>query len=78
MLDGTTVERIGAEGAWGRIHDDLVAMPDVWTELEERFAAEAERRDGVRLTRLRLHDILVWTDATGDWDAARDAGRALR
>ena len=77
LLDRKTVERLGPRGGWGRIHDDLVATPDAWAELEEQFAAEARRRDGVRLTRLRLHDILVWTDTTGAWDAARGTGQEL-
>lgn len=77
LLDRKTLKKLGPKDAWGQIHDDLVATPDAWAELEERFTAEAQRREGVCLTRLRLHDILVWTDTTGDWDAARDAGREL-
>lgn len=62
---------------WAEIHDDLRASHDEWASLEDRFSEAAAMLHGVRLTRLRLHDILLWTWVSGDRDAACTAGRAI-
>lgn len=59
---------------WGSIHDDLTTAADAWSCLEGELA---ERLRSTRLPtpeRLRLHDILLWTRATGRREAARDHG----
>ncbi len=51
----------------------------------ERYLVEPGGRDDsvlelrgcIELTRLRLHDILLWTHATGRWHAAVQRGRPL-
>jgi hypothetical protein len=74
LLDNKTSAALGGGGdAWLQIHRDLTATPDGWTELERAFANEAVGRDDVSLTRLRLHDILLWTDTVDQWDACRAA-----
>lgn len=87
LIDNRTLAAFKKE-PWAEIHDDLRAHPDpnAWASLEDRFcAAAATLRNaspdddipGLRLTRLRLHDILLWTCVSGDWDAARAAGRTI-
>lgn len=79
LLDNKTYEALGKpDRAWRSIHRDLVATVDAWGTLEGAFVREARARKGVPLTRLRLHDILLWTQAVGDWDECREAGRRLR
>lgn len=74
LLDNKThAELGGGTDAWLLIHRDLRATAAGWEALERCFAAEAARRKGVCLTRLRLHDILLWAQAVGDWDRCRDA-----
>jgi len=67
LLEPTTgADTYGQPGLWASVHADLVAAPDAWAELELRFAALASEagNGAVSLSRLRLHDILVWTRAT--------------
>lgn len=55
----------GNVGLWASVHSDLTACPGAWLRLETAFAAEAGQRGGIAvpLSRLRLHDILVWLEA---------------
>lgn len=78
LIDNRTLAAFKKE-PWAEIHDDLRAHPDpnAWASLEDRFSEAAARLHGVRLTRLRLHDILLWTWVSGDRDAACAAGRAI-
>ena len=56
------------------IHDDLTATADAWRLLESAVATLLDSRDLPSLTRLRLHDILLWTRATGREQVAPDFG----
>lgn len=85
LIDNRTLAAFKKE-PWAEIHDDLRASREEWATLEDRFCAAAatlreasqdDDRPGLRLTRLRLHDILLWTCVSGDWDAAGAAGRAI-
>jgi hypothetical protein len=54
------------------IHRELLHSADAFTELEEAVAAE-----GLELTRLRLHDVLLWLSTTLRFAHAVAAGRSL-
>jgi Family of unknown function (DUF6308) len=77
LLDGRTAMAYPAGEAWASIHDDLNADPDAWEQLERRFAGEAAQRGGVPLTRLRMHDIVLWLRLSGGLDEAIAPARAL-
>lgn len=82
LLDNRTADHIRStndEGAtlWQRIHSDLTTRSTEWVDLESWFAEQAAALDGVALARTRLHDILLWCDATGCTEAAVEAGRDL-
>jgi hypothetical protein len=65
--------------AWTTIHQDLKNQVERFRELEEWFAEFTARQNpsGVPLTRLRLHDILLWCHAVGQRELAAEAGQAL-
>lgn len=63
LVDGRTVKCFPEGKAWETIHGELVTSARDWTLLEEWFAEEAKRRGTVRLTRLRMHDIVTWRAA---------------
>jgi hypothetical protein len=52
-------------GLWQLIHDDLHRHADLFDRLSADFAKLADDVGGVPLTWLRLHDILVWMEVTG-------------
>jgi hypothetical protein len=56
--------------AWQVIWADIDDSRAGFEELRAWFAGLAAARDGVRLELLRLHDILVWLQAAGQWNAA--------
>jgi hypothetical protein len=56
----------GIRNYWLGIHQDLDAHSAGFQELEDWFEKQARVRGEVRLTRLRLHDILLWTHQTKD------------
>jgi hypothetical protein len=60
MLDSRTREALGGVNAWAAIHKDLTTQQVQFQELEDWFAARAASEHGVPLTRLRIHDILLW------------------
>jgi hypothetical protein len=66
LIDRLTAPILGETQIWASIHDELNAKPDEWTELERWFAETADARGTARLTRLRLHDIVAWTRASGN------------
>jgi hypothetical protein len=77
LIDQQTASLLGDE-KWALIHTDLTSQAEAWADLEEAFAEEIDTSKGhVRLTRLRLHDILLWLKVTGNMKAARDQGRSL-
>ncbi|SFE51726.1 DUF6308 family protein [Blastococcus tunisiensis] len=60
---------------WGVLHRELGANDEQFTALEGTFAELVNGEDDVPLTRLRLHDILVWLTASRRWNHAVAAGR---
>jgi len=78
LLDNKTYAELGSPpDRWRRIHQDLTSAEAAWKELENEFEGQAALRGGKALTRLRLHDILLWTRAVDQWDACRAAGAEL-
>lgn len=75
LLDGVTRRHLPKSLAWATIHEDLTGQAETWAQLETDFAALIHRdRGDVELSRLRLHDILLWLTAVGEDDLARNAG----
>lgn len=64
IFDDDTRRRMGGERVWQVLHDELNWHEEQFTYLERWFAAEAARRGGAYLTRLRIHDILLWGATT--------------
>jgi hypothetical protein len=77
LLDNLTVDAYPNGGAWAGIHQELTEQADTFTLLEQWFAAQAAARQGIPLTRLRIHDILLWATRAGEWDEARTHGAHL-
>ncbi len=75
LIDNQTLPRL-APTSWLTIHCDLNGNPAGWQQLESQIAKLAKDQGGVALTRLRLHDILLWTNVTGRQEEARQLGRA--
>jgi hypothetical protein len=73
VLDEATISLLGHD-QWVRIHEDLTEQEEEWSSLEGWFSALSTEHDGVPLYRLRLHDILLWSDAAGWRDVAAGAG----
>lgn len=71
LIDRRTMTKLG-ENLWLTIHKDLSDYEKAFCELEVWFAMLAGSRGGVPLTRLRLHDILLWCRVVGE------EGRAVR
>jgi hypothetical protein len=59
LIDRQTMTSWEITCGW-KIHKDLVDQPAAFEELEVWLASLAGARGGVPLTRLRLHDILLW------------------
>jgi hypothetical protein len=74
LLDSLTVAAYPAHGAWKGVCTDLQAQSAVFEDLEMWFSALRGHLGGVNLTRLRIHDILLWLCRKGDADAAIAAG----
>lgn len=64
LIDNLTLELLEAGNAWGHIHRDLTEQGDAFDHLESWFSELADHRRTRPLTRLRLHDILLWWAAT--------------
>ena len=78
LIDNETVRWLNSGGsAWASIHDDLTITSVDWSKLENTVA-DLLGDSGPVLTRLRLHDILLWTRATGRWAAAHGFGLEAR
>jgi hypothetical protein len=80
LIDGKTkplldVHADDITGMWGVVHRELTANSDQFSALEKAFAQLVDEQGDVPLTRLRLHDILLWLKATGNWDYAVGRGR---
>lgn len=66
------------DGIWLHPHRDLNTFRGAYGELEGWFQDLASRRGGRRLTRLRIHDILLWTKLNkADYELARESGRRI-
>lgn len=77
LIDRSTGPALG-DSWWRTIHRDLQEQKRAFEDLEGWFEALAKRQPdpGKPLTRLRLHDILLWCDQTrGNRNAASSAGR---
>lgn len=78
LIDRSTGPALGKDSWWGTIQGDLQQQESAFDDLERWFEALAKRQPdpGKPLTRLRLHDILLWCDQTrGNRSAASKAGR---
>jgi len=63
-------------GYWSVVHEELVGNRDTFETLERTFECLVDGEADVSLTRLRLHDILLWLIATKRWERAIVEGRA--
>jgi Family of unknown function (DUF6308) len=80
IFDNQTVHKMGGTLAWQVLHDELTRQSAQFGHLEQWFAVEATKRGGVHLTRLRIHDILLWAGITrsgAERDALTRAGRGV-
>jgi hypothetical protein len=77
LIDNETESVLPYRDSWIIIHDDLNNHSAQFEALEEFVAAEVASRGGVPLTRLRMHDILVWTSVKGQRGNANAAGKAM-
>ena len=64
IFDNQTVHKMGGTLAWQVLHDELTKQSTQFSHLEQWFAVEATKRGGVHLSRLRIHDILLWAATT--------------
>jgi len=61
LLDNLTAKVLrSGDGAWSMIYTELNGHASEWEDLEDWFAGQASARSGVPLTRLRMHDIVLW------------------
>lgn len=78
IVDTETVNRLSRCGSeWQTLHAELTNQVDPFKHLERWFAGQAIKRGGVLLTRLRIHDILLWADVTGQRKALIAAGQKV-
>lgn len=76
MLDDLTAQCYPA-GQWAGIHADLTQHVGAFADLESWFAVLASRDGGVALTRLRIHDMLLWASRSGQRPQLALAGQAF-
>ena len=76
LIDNQTKKKL-APHSWLIIYENLKDNPSGWQQLETDIATEARNRSHVALTRLRLHDILLWTHVTGRATTAQRLGQHL-
>ncbi|HZJ26138.1 MAG TPA: DUF6308 family protein [Acidimicrobiia bacterium] len=77
LLDWSTIELLPEGRAWQQIHQDLNEFAEEFESIEWMFGRTADDHRGVRLTRLRIHDIVLWCHATRQTDIATELGRPL-
>lgn len=78
IFDNDTIAAMGGNLAWQILHEELSSQEDRFTYLEQWFVTEATNRGGVHLTRLRIHDILLWgsiTDSGNQREVLIQSGR---
>lgn len=79
LIDNETIPYLRKGGsAWATVHRDLTSTADAWTELEVVIGEALADTALTTPTRLRLHDILLWTRVTKRWEAALAAGENLK
>jgi len=67
--------RLNPGGLWAVIHRELTENAESFDALESALNELLAWKDGVRLERLRLHDILLWLDVTEQRSWAAEEGR---
>jgi len=80
LIDGKTKPLLDAHadeitGMWGVVHRELIRTSAQFSAREKTFAHLVDGEGDAPLTRLRLHDILLWLKATENWDYALSRGR---
>jgi hypothetical protein len=73
LIDGKTVKRTG----WIGIYDDLQCQVAEFADLEQWFGDLALRNSGVGISRLRIHDVVLWCSVTGEFERTERAGRKI-
>ena len=73
LLDRST-EPYLAPNLWIAVLDDLQSQPATFQHLEDWFSLVATMHACVPLTRLRLHDLLLWCRASDEEDEAASRG----
>ena len=81
LIDGLTdgpLERYADDAVrlWGVVHRELRTNAVQFGALEQTFADLVDGPEDVPLTRLRLHDILLWLTTSRRWAHAVEHGRA--
>lgn len=76
LIDSRTVEHLKG-GAWLAVHSDLATQQAQFEGLEDWFRGLSVEKGSTPLTRLRLHDILLWCIATGEDAEATAEGRII-
>lgn len=79
LIDNETIPWLREGGsAWATVHRDLTSTAGAWSELEVAIGEALSDTATAAPTRLRLHDILLWTRVTKRWEAALAAGENLK
>ena len=81
LIDNVTAPLLRAHtddavSLWGVIHRELNANGAAFDALEAAFVLLVDGDDDVPLTRLRLHDVLLWLKASKRWEHAVRHGEA--
>jgi hypothetical protein len=75
LIDSKTLQHLPPGENWRQIYMDLVQQSAQFMELEAWSAALVAKYSNCRsLTRLRIHDILLWLSATGQKAEAIKSG----
>lgn len=76
LIDTQTLGRLREGEAWLNVFDDLTIQAVPFSELEMWFDSLRQKHEGTTaLTRLRIHDILLWCLATGESEHAKELGK---
>jgi len=70
LFDRVTRRAYDKDQLWRGVYTDLRQSAKEWEGIEQRFAALAETNGGVALSRLRMHDIVLWCRRIDDWQLA--------
>lgn len=80
LIDNVTAPLLRAHAdedvsLWGIVHRELTANEAEFAALERTFAELVNGDEDVPLTRLRLHDVLLWLKASDKWAHAVGQGK---